>query len=129
KAEQLGYHSQIILAGRKINDDMGKHIASNIIKTMIKAKQQIDGARVAVLGITFKENVSDVRNTKVIDNIEELRDYGVNVLVHDTVADPQDVQREFVIELVDEDELNDLDCFVVDVLHDEIKVMLDSVKY
>src|SRR5699024_11268098 len=70
-------------AGRKINDDMGKHIASNIIKTMIKAKQQIDGARVAVLGITFKENVGDVRNTKVIDIIEELRDYGVNVFVQD----------------------------------------------
>ncbi|HLR81389.1 MAG TPA: nucleotide sugar dehydrogenase [Bacillota bacterium] len=128
KAEQLGYHSQIILAGRKINDDMGKHIASNIIKTMIKAKQQIDGARVAVLGITFKENVGDVRNTKVIDIIEELRDYGVNVFVHDPVADPQDVQREFGIELVDEDELTDLDCVVVAVPHEEIKETYDFEK-
>ncbi|HEX6593673.1 MAG TPA: nucleotide sugar dehydrogenase [Bacillota bacterium] len=121
KAEQLGYHSQIILAGRKINDDMGKHIASNIIKTMIKAKQQIDGARVGVLGITFKENVSDVRNTKVIDIIEELKDYGVEVLVHDPVADAEDVQREFGIQLVDGEELTDLDCVVVAVPHEKIK--------
>src|SRR5690625_2130171 len=87
KAEQLGYHSQIILAGRKVNDGMGKYIAGNIIKMMIQAKQNIDGAKIAILGITFKEDVADVRNTKVIDIIDELKDYGVKVLVYDQVAD------------------------------------------
>src|SRR5699024_9901188 len=121
KAEQLGYHSQIILAGRKINDEMGKHIASNIIKQMIKAKQLIDGARVAVLGLTFKENVADVRNTKVTDIIDELADYGANVLVHAPVAVPEAVDRDLGIQLVSEEDLTDLDCVVVAVPHEEIK--------
>ncbi|MBC5635686.1 nucleotide sugar dehydrogenase [Ornithinibacillus hominis] len=117
KAEQLGYHSQIILSGRKINDDMGKYVASNVIKQMIKAKQDIDGARVAILGLTFKENVGDVRNTKVIDIIEELKEYGVNVLVHDPIAEANDVYEEYNIKLVNEDELNNLDCVVLAVPH------------
>lgn len=117
KAEQLGYHSQIILSGRKVNDGMGKYIASNIIKTMIKAKQPIDGARVAIFGLTFKENVADVRNTKVIDIIEELNDYGVEVIVHDPVAEFDDVLREYNIKLVDQDELHDLDSIVFAVPH------------
>lgn len=121
KAEQLGYHSQIILAGRKINDNMGKHIASNIIKTMIKAEQQVNGARIAVLGLTFKENVADVRNTKVIDIIKELTDYGVNVLVHDPVAEKDEVFEEFNIQLVDKDELTDVDTVVLAVPHDIFK--------
>ncbi|CAM4282527.1 nucleotide sugar dehydrogenase [Lacicoccus alkaliphilus] len=117
KAEQLGYHSQIILSGRKVNDDMGKYIASNIIKQMIKAGQQISDSRVAVLGLTFKENVSDVRNTKVTDIIDELEDYGVEVLVHDPVAVPEDVKRDLGIELVGDADLNDLDCVVLTVPH------------
>lgn len=121
KAEQLGYHSQIILSGRKVNDGMGKYIANNIIKEMIKAKQQIDGARIAVFGLTFKENVADVRNTKVIDIIEELNDYGVEVLVHDPVAEVDDVLREYNIKLVDKDELHDLDSIVFAVPHDVFK--------
>src|SRR5690625_967852 len=129
KAEQLGYHSQIILAGRKINDDMGKHIASNIIKQMIKAKQLIDGARVAVLGLTFKENVADVRNTKVTDIIDELQDYGANVLVHDPVAVPEAVDRDLGIQLVSDDDLTDLDCVVLAVPHAEYleKINFDSL--
>lgn len=119
KAEQLGYHSQIILAGRKINDDMGKHVANNIVKTIIKAKQEIQGIRIAILGMTFKENVSDVRNTKVIDIIEELKDYGVEVLVHDPMVDPEDVKNEYDIELVDESTLKDLDCIVLAVPHQQ----------
>src|SRR5699024_11272169 len=91
-------------------DDMGKHIASNIIKKMIKAKQLIDGARVAVLGLTFKENVADVRNTKVTDIIDELEDYGAHVLVHDPVAVPEAVDRDLGIQLVQEEDLTDLDC-------------------
>ena len=118
KAEQLGYHSQIILAGRKVNDGMGKYIAGNIIKTMIKAKQQIDGARIGIFGLTFKENVADVRNTKVIDIIEELNEYGVEVLVHDPVAEPDEVLDVFNIRLVDQAELTNLDSIVYAVPHD-----------
>lgn len=121
KAEQLGYHSQIILSGRKINDDMGKYVAGETIKKMIKAKQEIDGAKVAVLGLTFKENVGDVRNTKIIDIIDELKEYGVNVLVHDPIADPQEVYQVFGIELAHKDELKDLDCAIMAVPHDVYK--------
>lgn len=121
KAEQLGYHSQIILAGRKINDDMGKYVANNIIKQLIKADQPIKGAKVAVLGITFKENCSDVRNTKVIDIVRELTEYGVKVLVHDPVAEKVDVQSEYGIELVEKDKLFNLNAVVIAVAHDKFK--------
>lgn len=117
KAEQLGYHSQIILAGRKINDDMGKFIAHHIIKKMIQAGQPIAGARVAILGITFKENVPDVRNSKVIDIIRELEEYGVEVIVHDPVADAEAVRDTFTVELVGTDSLCDLDSIVMAVPH------------
>lgn len=123
KAEQLGYHSQIILAGRKINDDMGVYVAGEIVKKMIKARQHVDGAKVAILGLTFKENVGDVRNTKIIDIIDELKEYGVDVLVHDPVADPEIVYNEFQIELVREEDLKDLDCIVLAVPHN---VFLDK---
>lgn len=86
----MGYHSQIILSGRKINDDMGKYIAESIVKKMIKANKQINGAKVAIFGITFKENCPDVRNTKVIDVIQELEEYGVDVKVVDPEADRED---------------------------------------
>ncbi|WP_010531654.1 nucleotide sugar dehydrogenase [Lentibacillus jeotgali] len=125
KAEQLGYHSQIILSGRKINDDMGRYIGSNIIKKMINAKQEISGARVGILGITFKEDIPDVRNSKVIDIIEELKDYGVEVVVHDPVADKDAVYDEFGIELVEKEQLNDLDCVVFAVSHNEFKERYD----
>lgn len=117
KAEQLGYHSQIILAGRKINDDMGGYVAGEIVKKMIKARQNVDGAKVAILGLTFKENVGDVRNTKIIDIIDELKEYGVDVLVHDPIAEAENVYREFGIELVREEDLRDLDCIVIAVPH------------
>lgn len=117
KAEQLGYHSQIILSGRKVNDDMGKYVAGEIIKKMIKAKQEIDGARIGFLGLTFKENVPDVRNTKIIDIIEELNEFGVEVLVNDPMADPAEVKREFNIDLVNIEELKNLDCVVLAVPH------------
>lgn len=119
KAEQLGYHSQIIAAGRKINDKMGKFVAANVIKEMIRADKQVKGAKVAVLGITFKENVADVRNTKVIDVIDELKEYEVDVLVHDPVANNKEVQKEFNIRLVDENELTNVDAVILAVAHDE----------
>src|SRR5690625_1990658 len=119
KAEQLGYHSQIILAGRKINDNMGKHVASNIIKTMIQAELTINDAKIAVLGLTFKENVADVRNTRVIDIIKELEDYGVKPIVHDPMAEPDDVMNEFSLALAGEEDLVDLDCLILAVPHEE----------
>ncbi|WP_272030371.1 nucleotide sugar dehydrogenase [Oceanobacillus kimchii] len=121
KAEQLGYHSQIILSGRKINDDMGKYIAGNIIKKMIKSKIEIDGARVAILGLTFKENVGDVRNTKVNDIVTELEEYGVDVIVHDPVAQGQEVKKVFGIELAEKEDLRDLDAVVLAVPHQQYK--------
>lgn len=130
KAEQLGYHSQIILAGRKINDSMGKYIAQNIIKMMIKEKIDILRTRVGILGLTFKENVSDVRNTKVIDIIKELQDYDINPIIHDPHADPEEVKREFNINLSNEFELRELDCIVLAVPHQIylLKYNLDSLK-
>ncbi|MGP4073849.1 nucleotide sugar dehydrogenase [Piscibacillus sp. B03] len=121
KAEQLGYHSQIILSGRKINDGMGKYVASNTIKKMIQAKQNISQSKVAVLGMTFKENCADVRNTRVIDIIEELRDYDVEVLVHDPIAEADEVKNEYGIDLVDESELKDLDAIIIAVGHETFK--------
>ncbi|MFD1064455.1 nucleotide sugar dehydrogenase [Oceanobacillus locisalsi] len=119
RAEQLGYHSQIILAGRKINDDMGRYIASSIIKKMITAKMRVDGARVAILGLTFKENVADVRNTKVNDIVDELAEYGVDVLVHDPKAEPEEVKEVFGFDLVSDEALTDLDAVVLAVPHRE----------
>lgn len=119
KAEQLGYHSQIILSGRKINDNMGKYVGGKVIKQMIKAKLNIAGARVAILGLTFKENVSDVRNTKIIDVIQELEEYGIEPIVYDPVAEAEEVYNEFNIRLADETELENLDSIVLAVPHKE----------
>jgi len=129
KAEQIGYHSQIILAGRKINDDMGKYVAENTVKKMIQANKQIKGAKVAILGITFKENCPDSRNTKVIDIIQELKEYGVQVQVADPVANPEEVKQEYGIELCDTKEIKDIDAVVVTVAHEEfMKIGLGNIK-
>ena len=87
KAEAIGYHPQIILAGRRINDGMGAYVAGQLVKAMLKRRLQVDGARVLILGLTFKENCPDLRNTRVIDVIAELREYGVHVDVHDPWVD------------------------------------------
>lgn len=121
KAEQLGYHSQIILAGRKINDDMGKYIAENAVKQMIKANKQINGARVAVFGITFKENCPDVRNTKVVDVIRELEEYGVEVKVVDPVADEESLWQQYRINISDKEEIKGMDAIIFAVPHDPFK--------
>ncbi|MBL3645927.1 nucleotide sugar dehydrogenase [Bacillus sp. RHFB] len=118
KAEQLGYHSQIILSGRKINDDMGKYVANNIIKKLIKAELPIKGAKIAFFGITFKENTPDVRNTKVIDIIRELEEFGIEVLVHDPVANKEEVWEEYRINLVEKKDLKNINCIVLAVSHD-----------
>jgi UDP-N-acetyl-D-glucosamine/UDP-N-acetyl-D-galactosamine dehydrogenase len=125
KAEQLGYHSQIILSGRKINDGMGTYVAQNIIKILIKAEQPIKGAKVAVLGITFKEDCSDVRNTKVIDIVRELEEFGINVIVHDPVANKEDVWETYRINLVEKEEIKNVNCVAIAVNHKEFNENYD----
>ncbi len=117
KAEMLGYHPQVILAGRRINDSMGKYIAEQTVKQMIQAGSSIKGAKVNVLGVTFKENVPDVRNSKVFDLIAELKAYGVEVFVHDPVADADEVLREYGIALTAWDALPQADAMVMAVAH------------
>lgn len=121
KGEQLGYSSQIIASGRRINDGMGKFIADETIKQMIKSNKGINGARIGILGVTFKENCTDVRNTKVIDIINELREYSANCIVVDYMANKEEVSERYNIELVDFNELKDLDCLILAVAHDEYK--------
>jgi len=120
KAEILGYQPQVILAGRRINDNMGKFIAEQIVKQMIAAGLQVKNARVAVLGLTFKENCEDLRNSRVIDVIAELKDYAVDVLVCDPIANTEAAKYEYGIDLVDFAGLQELDAIVAAVAHDEL---------
>ena len=117
KAESTGYHPQVILSGRRINDGMGKFIAETTIKKMIAADKPVRGGRVLILGLTFKENVPDIRNTRVIDIIEELRSYGVEPLVHDPMADANETRHEYDIELIDLDGSESFDAVVYAVPH------------
>ncbi|MEH7128581.1 nucleotide sugar dehydrogenase [Neobacillus drentensis] len=129
KAEQMGYYSQIILSGRKINDDMGKYVAESTVKRMIKANKQINGSRVAIFGVTFKENCPDVRNTKVVDVIKELEEFGVEVKVVDPLADRDDLWHEYRINPYEAHEINEMDAVIFAVPHDEFKsIRLDDVK-
>jgi UDP-N-acetyl-D-galactosamine dehydrogenase len=117
KAETLGYHPDVILAGRRINDSMGKYIAEQTIKQMIQAGSAIKDARVSVLGITFKENVPDLRNSKVMDLIRELQAYGIEVVVHDPVADAAEAKQAYGLELIAWNALPLADAIVVAVAH------------
>jgi UDP-N-acetyl-D-glucosamine/UDP-N-acetyl-D-galactosamine dehydrogenase len=129
KAEQMGYYSQIILSGRKINDDMGKYVAESTVKKMIKANKQINGSRVAIFGVTFKENCPDVRNTKVVDVIKELEEYGVEVKVVDPLADKDDLWNEYRINPCSVEEIEEMDAVIFAVAHDEFKsICLEDVK-
>jgi UDP-N-acetyl-D-glucosamine/UDP-N-acetyl-D-galactosamine dehydrogenase len=120
KAEMLGYHPDVILAGRRINDGMGKFIADQAVKHMIQAGAQIKGAKVNVLGLTFKENCPDLRNSRVIDVINELRSFGCEVHVHDPVADAEEAKHEYGVTLRTWDELPKADAVVAAVAHKEI---------
>ena len=121
KAERLGYHSQIILSGRKVNDGMGAFVADAAIKQMILAGKTIKSAKVVILGITFKENCPDVRNSKVEDIINRLKEYGVKPVVTDPQADAEEAKREYGIELVDMDTIKDADCLIFAVAHKEFR--------
>jgi len=117
KAETMGYHPQVILAGRRINDGMGAYVASQMVKAMLKKRVQVDGARVLILGLTFKENCPDLRNTRVVDVVAELREYGVHVDVHETWATAADVQKAYGLTLVTTPELEAYDGVILAVAH------------
>ncbi len=119
KAEMMGYIPQVILAGRRINDSMGKHIAEQTVKKMINAGSQVKGAKVNVLGLTFKENCPDLRNSKVIDIIQELRSYGIDVQVHDPMAESAEAKQEYGITLRSWEELPQADAIIAAVAHKE----------
>jgi UDP-N-acetyl-D-galactosamine dehydrogenase len=128
KAEQLGYHSQIILSGRRINDDMGRYVAEHVVKNLISVGSPVKDAKVAVLGFTFKENCPDTRNTKVIDIIRELREYGIAPLVCDPVADAGEAEQLYNITFTSLKELKELDALIVAVAHEEFQQLsLDNL--
>ena len=125
KAQEVGYNPEIILAGRRLNDNMGIYVANQVIKLMIKKGQKIEGAKVLVLGITFKENCPDIRNSRVIDVIRELQDFGCTVQISDYWADAQEVKREYNLELTHSSKLNtdDYSAIILAVAHDDYKEM------
>lgn len=119
KAEMLGYHSDVILAGRRINDGMAKYVAEQTVKQMIQAGSAIKGGDVNVMGLTFKENCTDIRNSKVVDLVQELESFGLNVHVHDPIADKAEAQHEYGITLKDLGDLPQADALVLAVAHAE----------
>lgn len=118
KAEQLGYHSQVILAGRRINDDMGKYVAENVVKNLIRSDKAVKNAKVAILGFTFKENCPDTRNTKIIDIVNELKEYGINPVIADPQADSLEAKRLYGVEFVDIKTVKNMDAVVLAVAHE-----------
>jgi UDP-N-acetyl-D-galactosamine dehydrogenase len=130
KAQEVGYHPEIILAGRRLNDSMGEYVASQVVKLMIKKGITVNGANLLMLGITFKENCPDVRNTKIVDVVAALKDYGIKVTIFDTWANPEEVQHEYGLtchnKLVSESKY---DAIVLGVAHNDfLNLNLDSLK-
>jgi UDP-N-acetyl-D-galactosamine dehydrogenase len=123
KAESLGYHPEMILAGRRINDGMGKYIAERTVKLLIHRGKAVRGAKVAILGVTFKEDVPDLRNTRVVDIVHELKDYGVQVLAHDPLADPSEADRYYQMDLHHIEDLKGVDAVIVAVMHKAYREM------
>lgn len=119
KAESIGYRPEVILSGRRINDNMGKYVAERAVKMLIAADVQVKKARIAILGLSFKENVPDLRNTRVVDIIEELKDYGVTVLAHDPLAIPEEARKHCGVDLVSLKEIKDVDAVILAVAHRE----------
>ena len=123
RAEMLGYHSQIILAGRRINDDMGKYVAENVVKNLIAADKAVKNAKVAILGFTFKENCPDTRNTKIIDIVNELKEYGITPVIADPEADAAEAKHLYGIEFVDMSSVKDMDAVILAVAHEAFKAL------
>ena len=126
KAEMLGYHSQIILAGRRINDDMGKYVAENIVKKLIAAEKPVRNARVAILGFTFKEDCPDTRNSKIIDIVRDIQEYGISPLIADPSADCEEAKRLYGIEFVELENIKNMDAVVLAVAHSCFKTLSKS---
>ena len=118
KADQIGYHPQVILAGRQINNGVGAYIANQTVKALLAKRIHVDGARVLILGLTFKENCPDLRNTRVVDVISELKEFGIIVDVHDPLADKDEASLEYKLNLVDTPERNAYDAVLLAVAHD-----------
>lgn len=121
KAEQIGYSSQVILAGRRINDGMGKYVAENCVKNLIKANKRVKDARVAILGFTFKENCPDTRNSKVFDIVKELREYGIEPMITDPVADAEEALHHYGISFVSINDVKNMDAVILAVAHDAFR--------
>lgn len=119
KAEEFGYHSQIILSGRRINDNMGKYVVENTIKKLISSGVNVNEANVAILGFTFKENTPDTRNTRVIDIYDELKEYGITPMIVDPVADKEEAKHEYGLEFQDISDVKDMDALILAVSHEE----------
>ena len=126
KAQAIGYNPEVILAGRRINDGMGQYVVSQLTKAMIKKRIQVHGANVLVLGLTFKENCPDVRNTKVVDILSELADYDTNAHVYDPWVNPEEAMHEYGVELIEQPKKNTYDAVIFAVAHNEFKVMSTS---
>ena len=123
RAEQMGYHSEVILSGRRINDGMGKYIAENTVKQLIRAEKNVKRAKVAIFGFTFKENCQDTRNTKVYDIVQELREYEIEPVISDPVADVAEARRLYGVELVPPPAIRDMDAIIVAVAHDAFRTL------
>lgn len=117
KAEEMGYHSQVILSGRRINDDMGKYVAEQVVKRMISAERQVHNAKVGILGFTFKENCPDIRNTKIFDIVKELREYGIQPIITDPVANAREAKAFYGVQISDIEEIAECDAIVLAVAH------------
>jgi UDP-N-acetyl-D-galactosamine dehydrogenase len=123
KAQELGYHPEIILAGRRLNDSMGEYVASQVVKLMIKKGITVNGASLLLLGITFKENCPDVRNTKIVDVVDALADYGINITIYDPWANPADVSHEYKLETLTKLPSQKFDAVVLGVAHKEFMAL------
>ncbi len=126
KAEMLGYHSQVILAGRRINDDMGKYVAENVVKNLINADKGVKDAKVAILGFTFKEDCPDTRNTRIIDIVNELNEYGISPVIVDPEADAEEAEKIYGVTLADMSSVKDMDAVVLAVAHERFKKLTVS---
>ena len=129
KAQKMGYNPEIILAGRRLNDSMGEHVASQVVKLMIKKNIDIKKANLLMLGITFKENCPDVRNTKIVDVVKNLKDYGINVTIHDPWANPLEVKKEYNLENLTKLPNQKFDAIILGVSHNEfLELDFDNLK-
>ena len=123
KAEEVGYHPQFILAGRRINDNMARYVARNVIRLMLKNKVDVAQSTIGVMGITFKENCPDIRNSKIVDLVKELQNWGANVIITDPWVNADEVMHEYGIQIGTIDESNKIDALVVAVGHNQFRAM------